>query len=155
MRHGTTTLFAALDVASGKIIGQLHRRHRAKEFQKFLAHVDRSVPKALQVHVIMDNYGTHKTPAVKAWFARHPRFHVHFTPTSASWLNLIERWFALLTERQIRRGTHRSTLALEKAIRAYLDINNQDPKPFVWTKSAEDILDSVARFCQRISQSRH
>lgn len=155
MRHGTTTLFAALDVASGKIIGQLHRRHRAKEFQTFLAHVERSVPKALQVHVIMDNYGTHKTPAVKAWFARHPRFHVHFTPTSASWLNLIERWFALLTERQIRRGTHRSTLALEKAIRAYLDINNQDPKPFVWTKSAEDILDSVARFCQRISQSRH
>lgn len=155
MRYGTTTLFAALDVASGKILGQLHRRHRAKEFLKFLVHVDRNVPKSLQVHLIMDNYGTHKTPAVKAWFARHPRFVVHFTPTSASWLNLIERWFALLTERQIRRGTHRSTVALEHAIRTYLNISNQNPKPFVWTKSADEIFDSIARFCQRISQSRH
>jgi transposase len=155
MRYGTTTLFAALDVASGKILGQLHRRHRAKEFLKFLVHVDRNVPKSLQVHLIMDNYGTHKTPAVKAWFARHPRFVVHFTPTSASWLNLIERWFALLTERQIRRGTHRSTVALEQAIHAYLKINNQNPKPFVWTKSADEIFDSIVRFCQRISQSGH
>ena len=112
----------------------MHRRHRAQEFLKFLVHVDRNVPKWLQVHLIMDNYGTHKTPAVKAWFTRHPRFVVHFTPTSASWLNLIERWFALLTERQIRRGTHRSTVALEQAIRTYLNISNQNPKPFVWTK---------------------
>ena len=154
-RHGTTTLFAALDVASGKVIGQLHRRHRSKEFLKFLATIEAAVPPKMDVHLIMDNYGTHKTPTVKAWFARHPRFHPHFTPTSASWINQVERWFATLTEKQIRRGSHRSTLALEQAIRDYLAINNKDPKPFVWTKSADDILAAVARFCTRISNSGH
>jgi transposase len=153
LRHGTTTLFAALNVASGEVIGELHRRHRAKEFLKFLATIERNTPAGLQVHLIMDNYGTHKTAAVRAWFARHPRFHVHFTPTSASWINQVERWFALLTEKQIKRGSHRSTLELERAIRDYLAIHNKDPKPFVWTKSANDILASIARFCKRISDS--
>jgi len=155
LRHGTTTLFAALDVATGKVIGELHRRHRAKEFLKFLATIDAAVPASLDVHLIMDNYGTHKTPAVKAWFARHRRFHPHFTPTSASWINQVERWFAMLTEKQIKRGSHRSTLALEQAIRQYLAIHNKHPKPFVWTKSADDILAAVARFCKRISNSGH
>jgi transposase len=155
LRHGTTTLFAALDVATGRVIGELHRRHRAKEFLKFLATIERNVPAGLDVHLIMDNYGTHKTPAVRAWFARHPRFHPHFTPTSASWINQIERWFALLTEKQIKRGSHRSTAALEQTIRDYLAIHNRNPKPFVWTKSADDILASLARFCKRISDSRH
>jgi transposase len=155
LRHGTTTLFAALDVASGKVIGELHRRHRAKEFLKFLTTIERNVPASLQVHLIMDNYGTHKTAAVRAWFARHPRFHVHFTPTSASWINQVERWFALLTEKQIKRSSHRSTLELERTIRDYLAIHNKDPKPFVWTKSADDILASIARFCKRISDSGH
>jgi transposase len=153
LRHGTTTLFAALNVASGEVIGELHRRHRAKEFLKFLATIERNTPAGLQAHLIMDNYGTHKTAAVRAWFARHPRFHVHFTPTSASWINQVERWFALLTEKQIKRGSHRSTLELERAIRDYLAIHNKDPKPFVWTKSANDILASIARFCKRISDS--
>jgi transposase len=155
LRHGTTTLFAALNVASGEVIGELHRRHRAKEFLKFLATIERNTPAGLQAHLIMDNYGTHKTAAVRAWFARHPRFHVHFTPTSASWINQVERWFALLTEKQIKRGSHRSTLELERAIRDYLAIHNKDPKPFVWTKSANDILASIARFCKRISDSGH
>jgi transposase len=155
LRHGTTSLFAALDVASGKVIGQLHRRHRAKEFLKFLATIERNVPAQLEVHLVMDNYGTHKTAAVKAWFARHARFHPHFTPTSASWINQVERWFALLTEKQIKRGSHRSTLALEQAIRDYLAIYNKAPQPLVWTKSADDILASVARFCKRISDSGH
>jgi transposase len=155
LRHGTTTLFAALNVASGEVIGELHRRHRAKEFLKFLATIERNTPAGLQAHLIMDNYGTHKTAAVRAWFARHPRFHVHFTPTSASWINQVERWFALLTEKQIKRGSHRSTLELERAIRVYLAIHNKDPKPFVWTKSANDILASIARFCKRISDSGH
>ncbi len=154
-RHGTTTLFAALDVATGRVIGELHRRHRAREFLKFLRTVDENVPTGLDIHLVMDNYGTHKTPAVRAWFARHPRFHVHFTPTSASWLNQVERWFAALTERQIKRGSHRSTRELEQAIRDYLAIHNQHPKPFVWTKSADDILASVGRFCKRISDSGH
>ena len=150
-RHGTTPLFAALDLATGKVIGELHRRHRSKEFLAFLRTIDTHVPLALDVHLIMDNYGTHKTPTVKGWLARHPRFHVHFTPTSGSWLNLVERWFALISERQIKRGTHRSTLELERAIRDYLDIYNDAPQPFVWTKTADQILDSVARFCKRIS----
>jgi len=155
VRHGTTTLFAALDLASGNVIGELHRRHRSKEFLAFLRTIDANVPAELGVHLIMDNYGTHKTPSVKGWFARHPRFQVHFTPTSSSWLNLVERWFALLSERQIKRGTHRSTLELERAIRQYLDIYNKDPKPFVWHKSADEILASLARFCKRISDSGH
>ncbi|MBL8450677.1 MAG: IS630 family transposase [Dechloromonas sp.] len=155
MRHGTTTLFAALDIANGDVIGELHRRHRSTEFLKFLRTIETSVPADLDVHLVMDNYGTHKTPSVKHWFARHPRFHVHFTPTSASWINQVERWFATLTEKQIRRGTHRSTRELERAIRDYLQHYNADPKPFVWTKSADAILASIERFCLRISDSGH
>jgi transposase len=155
MRHGTTTLFAALDIASGKVIGELHRRHRAKEFLQFLRTIDTRVPAALDVHLVMDNYGTHKTPTVRAWLARRARFHVHFTPTSSSWLNQVERWFATLSQRQIKRGTHRSTVQLENAIRQYLAINNRQPKPFVWSKSADEILNSLARFCKRISDSQH
>lgn len=154
-RHGTTTLFAALNVSTGKIIGELHRRHRAKEFLAFLRTIEAAVPAQLDVHLIMDNYGTHKTPAVKTWLARHPRFHPHFTPTSASWLNQVERWFATLTERQIRRGTHRSTVELEQAIRSYLKIYNRTPTPFVWTKTADQILESIKRFCVRTSDSGH
>jgi transposase len=154
-RHGTTTLFAALDIATGKVIGRLQRRHRSEEFLKFLRTIDSNVPADLDVHLIMDNYGTHKTPRVRAWFARHPRFHVHFTPTSASWLNQVERWFATLTMKQIRRGTHRSTWELEQAIRRYLATYNDNPKPFNWTKSADDILRSIERFCLRTSDSVH
>jgi transposase len=154
-RHGTTSLFAALDLATGRVIGELHRRHRSQEFLVFLRTIEANVPAKLDVHLILDNYGTHKTPSVKAWFARHPRFHLHFTPTSSSWLNLVERFFATLSTRQIKRGTHRSTRELEQAIRAYLHTYNQDPKPFVWTKTADAILASVARFCNRISDSGH
>ena len=154
-RHGTTTLFAALDIATGQVIGELHRRHRSAEFLQFLRTIEANVPATLDIHLVMDNYGTHKTPTIKAWFARHPRFHVHFTPTSASWLNQVERWFATLTQRYIRRGTHRSTRQLEQAIRQYLDIHNANPKPFVWTKTAADILASIERFCLRTSNSRH
>jgi len=154
-RHGTTTLFAALNVATGKVIGELHRRHRSKEFLSFLRTIDEAVPEKLAVHLVMDNYGTHKTPSVKGWLARHPRCHVHFTPTSGSWLNQVERWFATLTQRQIRRGTHRSTLELEQAIRTYLHVYNRDPKPFVWTKTADQILESIKRFCMRTSESGH
>jgi transposase len=154
-RHGTTSLFAALDVATGKVIGECHRRHRSREFQRFLDTIEADVPTDLDVHLILDNYGTHKTASIRRWLVRHPRFHVHFTPTSASWLNLVERWFALLTEKQIKRGTHRSTRALEVAIRNYLTLTNEAPTPFVWTKTADEILASVARFCQRISNSGH
>lgn len=155
IRHGTTSLFAALDAKSGKVIGQLHRRHRTKEFRKFLDTIDAAVPAELDVHLILDNYGTHKTPLIHRWLARRPRFHLHFTPTSASWLNLVERWFALLTEKQIRRGTHRSTRTLEAAILAFIALSNTAPKPFVWTKTADEILASVARFCHRISGTGH
>ena len=154
-RHGTTTLFAALNIATGKVIGQLHRRHRASEFLDFLRAIEAAVPAKLEVHLVMDNYGTHKTPSVKRWLSRHPRFHAHFTPTSASWLNQVERWFATLTQKQIRRGTHRSTIELEKAIRSYLDVYNKQPTPFVWTKTADQILDSIKRFCMRTSNSGH
>ena len=155
MRHGTTTLFAALDIATGAVIGELHRRHRSSEFLKFLRTIEANVPSDLDIHLVMDNYGTHKTPAIKSWFARHPRFHVHFTPTSASWINQVERWFATLTEKQIRRGTHRSTRELEQAIRQYLQQHNEKPKPFAWTKTPDQILASVERFCLRISNSGH
>ena len=155
VRHGTTSLFAALDVATGKVIGEVHRRHRAEDFKKFLDTVDENVPLNLDVHLILDNLSTHKTPAIKRWFARRPRFHLHFTPTSASWINLVERWFALLTERQLRRGVHRSTRELERAIKEFLDVHNADPKPFIWTKTADQILESLARFCRRISDSGH
>jgi transposase len=155
MRHGTTTLFAALDIATGEVIGELHRRHRSSEFLHFLRTIEANVPPQLDVHLVMDNYGTHKTPAIRAWFARHPRFQVHFTPTSASWINQVERWFATLTEKYIRRGTHRSTRQLEQAIRQYLELNNANPKPFAWAKSADDILESIERFCLRTSNSGH
>ena len=154
-RHGTTSLFAALDVATGKVIGECHRRHRSQEFVQFLETIDAHVPADLDVHLILDNYGTHKTARVRGWLARHPRFHVHFTPTSASWLNLVERWFALLSQKQIKRGAHRSVRALETAIREYLAITNEAPKPFVWTKTADEILAKVAGFCQRISNPGH
>jgi transposase len=155
IRHGTTTLFAALDTATGEVIGKLHRRHRAIEFKKFLQTIDREVPAELEVHLVLDNYATHKTPMINRWLAAHPRFHVHFTPTGSSWLNLVERWFAELTRRQIKRGSHRSTRALENAIRSYLKIYNDDPKPFIWHKTADEILASIAHYCQRISDSGH
>ena len=152
-RHGTTSLFAAFDVASGHVLGQLHRRHRSREFRRFLDTIERNVPAELDVHLILDNYGTHKTQGIRRWLAKRPRFHLHFTPTSASWLNRVERWFAELTEKQIRRGVQRSTRELEYAIRGFIDHHNQHPKPFVWTKSADQILDSVARFCKRTLDS--
>ncbi len=162
-RPGTTSLFAALvarigsgitehegkGLERGEVIGECHRRHRAKEFRKFLDAIDDAVPKHLDVHIVMDNYATHKTPAIKAWFAKRPRYHLHFTPTKGSWLNLVERWFGMLSEQQIKRGSHRSTLALEKAIQEFLDEYNKNPKPFVWTKTADEILASIARFCTR------
>ena len=154
-RHGTTSLFAALDVQSGTVIGEFHQRHRAIKFRRFLETIDQAVPDALEVHLILDNYATHKTPAIRRWLARRPRFHVHFTPTSTSWINLVERWFAGLTEKQLRRGVHRSTRELETAIRTYLAISNEQPKPFVWTKSADQILATLARFVTRISDSGH
>ena len=146
---------AALDLATGRVIGELHRRHRSSEFLKFLRTIEQSVPPELDIHLVMDNYGTHKSPTVKAWFARHPRYHLHFTPTSGSWLNLVERWFGILSQRQIKRGSHRSTLELEKAIRNFLEAHNEDPKPFVWHKSADEIIESVGRFCSRINASVH
>lgn len=148
-RNGTTSLFAALDTKTGKIIGQLHRRHRSLEFRKFLDKIDAEVPTALDVHLILDNYGTHKTATIQRWLLKRPRFHLHFTPTSASWINLVERWFGLLTAQQLRRGVFRSTRSLETTIRNYIDVHNEKPKPFIWTKTADEILDSVARFCQR------
>jgi len=154
-RYGTTSLFAALDVQTGRVIGECHRRHRTIEFRQFLATIETAVPAALDVHLILDNYGTHKTPAIHRWLLRHPRFHLHFTPTGASWINLVERWFSELTEKQIRRGTHRSTSQLEAAILRYIDEANKRPKPFVWTKTADEILASIARYCQRISNSGH
>lgn len=154
-RSGTTSLFAALDVASGKVIGSLHARHRAVEFKKFLIQIDRQVPAELDVHLILDNYATHKTPAIKRWLAGHPRFHLHFTPTGASWLNLVERWFAELTTKKLRRGAHRSVKALNADIRGWLTGWNDHPRPFVWTKTAEQILESLAAYCQRINNSRH
>lgn len=155
VRHGTTTLFAALDAMTGQVIGKCYRRHRSMEFLKFLRVIDESVPANLDVHLILDNYSTHKAPSVRRWFARHPRFHVHFTPTYSSWINLVESWFAVLSKRRIRRGSFRSTIQLESAVRSFIDETNVSPKPFVWTKAASDILDSIKRFCQRISDSHH
>lgn len=154
-RHGTTSLFAALDTATGKVIGACKQRHRSVDFVRFLDKIDAAVPQDLDVHVILDNYATHKTAAVHRWLAKRPRYHLHFTPTSSSWLNLVERWFAALTEKQLRRGVFRSTRELEAAIMRYLDSNNDNPKPFIWTKSADQILESIARFCRRISDSGH
>src|SRR5208283_4609852 len=155
VRHGTINLFAALDAKAGTVIGEFHRRHRTAEFKSFLETIDAAVPRELELHLILDNYGTHKTAPIKRWLLRHPRFHLHFTPTGGSWLNLVERWFALLTEKQLRRGVHRSTRELQDAIRAYLDHHNRNPKPFIWIKTADQILESVARFCKRISNSGH
>ena len=153
MRHGTTSLFAALVVKTGEVLAQCQRRHRSVEFRKFLHHIDANVPEHLDVHLIMDNYGTHKTPLIQRWLVRHPRFHVHFTPTGATWLNsggaLLRRHY----RKQIRRGVHRSTRELETAIYRYIEHQNQAPKPFIWTKTADQILASLARFCQRISDS--
>ena len=155
VRHGTTTLFAALDVKSGRVIGSLHKHHRAKEFLGFLRTIDSEVPEELDVHLILDNYTTHKVPAVKRWIVRHPRFHLHFTPTYSSWINLVERWFAALTDKALRRAAHRSVKRLNSAIRLYLEVNNERPKPLVWTKTADEILKSVARFCKRTSGAGH
>jgi transposase len=148
-RHGTTSLFAALDVRAGTVIGRCLPRHRAAEFRRFLDEVERNVPAELDVHVVMDNASSHKTKMIRDWFAKRPRWHVHFTPTSSSWINRVERFFALLTDRQIRRGAHRSTAELEAAIAAFIAARNADPKPFRWTKSADDILASIERFCRR------
>ncbi len=154
-RHGTTTLFAALDTATGKVIGQCHQRHRQDEFIKFLNLIDTQVSPELDVHLIADNYATHKTDAVKKWFVKHPRYHIHFTPTSASWLNVVERFFAELTNRQIRRGSFNSVNQLKQVIMDYLDHHNENPKPFKWTASADEILSKVKRFCERSQNSQH
>ena len=152
-RHGTTTLFAALDVATGNVIGECHARHRAIEFRKFLDVVNAQVPADKEVHVVLDNYGTHKAPTIKRWLVKHPHFQLHFTPTHGSWINQVERWFGLLTQRQIKRGAHCSVVELKRAIQEFLDQNNENPKPFVWTKTADDILGSIARFAQRTAMA--
>jgi transposase len=154
-RHGTTSLFAALDAHTGEVLGRCHRRHRSVEFRKFLDTIDDAVPDGLDVHLIVDNYATHKTAIIRDWLAKRPRYHVHFTPTSASWLNLVERWFARLTEKQLRRGVHPSTKFLEQAIYQYLEVTNQNPKPFIWTKTADEILANITRFCTRTSGTGH
>jgi len=155
VRHGVTNLFAAFNVADGTVISSIHRRHRAIEFKKFLAKIDDEVPDDLDVHLVCDNYGTHKTPAINAWLAKHPRFHMHFTPTSSSWINQVERWFGFITDELIRRGSHNSVQALEADIRAWAKGWNEDPKPFIWTKPAEQILESIGRLLTRISGAGH
>jgi transposase len=154
-RSGTTTLFAALDVASGQVIGSLHRRHRAIEFKKFLAKIDAEVPADLDVHLVCDNLSTHKTPAIIKWLDAHPRFHLHFTPTSSSWLNQVERWFGLLTDKQLRRGVHKSLHALEKDIRTWVATWNDNPRPFTWTKTADQIFERLNSYIQRIPGAGH
>jgi len=153
-RHGTTTLFAALNAKTSEVITQFHQRHRSAQFREFLDLIDARVPRTLDVHIIMDNYGTHKTPLIRHWFAKRPRFHVHFTPTYASWLSLVERWFALLTTKQIRRGVFRSVPQLKAAIQAFIDAHQANPNPFVWTKTADEILASIARFAERTTDAR-
>jgi transposase len=155
IRHGTTDLFAALDVQAGTVIAEVHRRHRSVEFRHFLQTVERATPAELDLHLVLDNASTHKSPIIQRWLLRHPRVHLHFTPTSSSWINLVECWFSTLTARQLRRGRFRSTRALENAIRSYVAINNTNPKPFIWTKTADEILQSVAEFCIRTSDSHH
>ncbi|MCA1681432.1 MAG: IS630 family transposase [Actinobacteria bacterium] len=154
-RHGTSSLYAALDTTTGKVIGSLHARHRAIEFKKFLQTIDREVPADLDVHLILDNASTHKTPAINKWLTAHPRFVVHFTPTSSSWLNLVERWFGELTNKKLRRATHRSVRQLNTDIRSWIDTWNDNPRPFVWTKTADQILESIATYCNRINESGH
>jgi transposase len=155
VRGGTTNLYAALDVASGRVITDMTDRHRALEFRRFLNLINRSVPEDLDVHLVVDNVSTHKTPEIKRWLLRHPRFHLHFTPTYSSWINLIERWFAELTTKWLKRGTHRSTKELEVSITQWVDTWNEEPKPFIWHKSADEILDTLAGYCARISDSGH
>ena len=149
VRHGTTDLFAALDVATGEVLGKCYPKHRALEFKKFLVEIDLAVPSELNVHVVLDNLATHKTPAIKRWLSKRPRFQLHFTPTHASWMNMVERFFGLLTEHALRRGSHSSVSQLRTAIHDYLDAHNDEPKPFTWTKSADQVLESIARFAQR------
>jgi transposase len=155
IRHGTTSLFAALDLSSGSVIAQHYRRHRHQEFLRFLKLIDAAVPKDLDLHLVLDHYATHKTPQVKSWLLRHPRFHLHFTPTSSSWLNLVERWFAELTNRKLRRSAHRSITELEADVRRWINQWNANPKPFIWTKPADQILDTLAAYCTRINDSQH
>jgi transposase len=155
VRNGTASLFAALNLATGQVISSMHQRHRHQEFLKFLKTIDAATPAALDLHLVCDNYATHKTPAIRNWLIRHPRFHLHFTPTSSSWLNLVERWFAELTNRKLRRSSHRSVKELEADIRAWTDAWNADPRPFVWTKTADEILESIARYLQLINDSGH
>lgn len=155
VRHGVASLFAAFDPAAGKVIGQLHRRHRHQEFLKFLKVIDANTPAEMDLHLVLDNYATHKTPAVHRWLAAHPRFHLHFTPTSASWLNLVERWFAELTHRKLRRSSHRSLADLETDVQTWIEAWNTDPRPFAWTRTADEILNSLATYCGRINDSGH
>jgi transposase len=154
-RHGTIDLFAALNLTSGMVTHQLNPRHRATEFRKFLDLLDKTIPRELTVHVVLDNSSTHKTPAIQRWLIRHPRFEFHFTPTSSSWMNLVERWFAELTNKWIRRGTHRSVKELAASITQWVGTWNDDPRPYVWHKTADEIFDSLAQYCQRISESGH
>jgi transposase len=154
-RNGTTSLYAALNVQSGEVIGSLHQRHRAVEFLKFLKRIDHAVPADLKVHLVLDNASSHKTPTVRRWLAQHPRFVLHFTPTSSSWINLVERWFSELTTKLLRRGQHRSVRQLNADIRQWIDTWNENPRPYVWTKTAEQILDSIKRYCERINGSPH
>lgn len=153
LRHGITSLFAAFNIADGTVISSLHRRHRAIEFKKFLITIDKAVPAELDVHLVCDNYATHKTPEIRKWLARHPRFHIHFTPTGSSWINQVERWFGLLTDKLIRRGVHTSVQALENDIRNWIQTWNEDPKPFTWTKTADEILNSLAGYLSKITPS--
>ncbi len=155
VRHGTTTLFAAMDIISGSVISRSYRRHRSTEFLRFLKEVEAVTPKHLELHLVLDNYATHKTPQVKVWLLKHPRVVLHFTPTSASWLNLAERWFAELTTRKLKRSTHRSVIELERDILTWTQAWNANPKPFVWTKTADEILETLAHYCKRINDSRH
>lgn len=152
-RHGTTTLFAALNVKTGTVIGQCYSRHRSQEFRKFLEHIEENVSQNQEIHLILDNYGPHKSPMIKRWLVRHPRFHLHFIPTHSSWLNLVERWFALLTERQIKRGAHTSVNQLKAAIESFIENSNRSPKPFIWTKTADVILEKVGRLAARVLQA--
>ena len=155
VRHGTTSLFAAFNIADGSVISALHRRHRATEFKKFLAKIDKEVPEHLDVHLVCDNYGTHKHPTIKRWLETHPRFHLHFTPTYSSWINQVERFFAYITTDLLQRSDHRSVQALEADIRAWIKAWNDDPKPFAWVKTADEILGSLARLLKRISGAGH
>jgi transposase len=154
-RNGVTSLFAAFNIADGTVIGELHRRHRAVEFLRFLRKIDKAVPAGLDVHLVCDNLATHKTPEVQQWLARRPRFHLHFTPTGSSWINQVERWFGYLTDKKIRRGVHKSVQALEADIRTWIDTWNENPRAFTWTKTAEEILNSLAEYITRISGGTH